>query len=125
MLPSSEYCPSSVTSSTPTAFQVVSQTGLAVAVNPVVGLTKAPPSPVEGSRARGRAPLARGVACGRKRPHRGPQPQHQLVIFSDSGALPEDYSSLHQNGGRGIRYHRSASQEDQDAMLQVLDRQCI
>jgi hypothetical protein len=31
-------------------------------------------------------------------------PQHELIIFADSQSLPEDYSSLHQNGGRGIRY---------------------
>ena len=46
----------------------------------------------------------------------GPEPLNELVIFADSVALPEDYSSLHQNGGRGIRYHRAASQEAQDAI---------
>lgn len=46
----------------------------------------------------------------------GPAPLHSLVVFADSEGLPEDHSSLHQNGGRGIRYHRAASQEDQDAI---------
>jgi Rhs element Vgr protein len=49
-------------------------------------------------------------------PEPGPDPQHELVIFSDSQSLPEDYSSLHQNGGRGIRYHRAAAREEQDAI---------
>jgi type VI secretion system secreted protein VgrG len=41
---------------------------------------------------------------------------HAVKLFSDSASLDEDYSSLHQNGGAGIRFHRSASQEDQDSI---------
>jgi uncharacterized protein involved in type VI secretion and phage assembly/uncharacterized protein (DUF2345 family) len=41
---------------------------------------------------------------------------HAIKLFTDSASLDEDYSSLHQNGGSGIRFHRSASQEEQDSI---------
>jgi hypothetical protein len=82
----------------------------------MIAYTKAPASPFESSRARGRCRRSRGVERGRKRPHCGPEPLHELVIFADSTTLLEDYSSLHQNGGRGIRFHRAYSQENQDAI---------
>ena len=46
----------------------------------------------------------------------GPAPLHELLIFADSAALPEDYTSAHPNGGRGIRYHRAAARETQAAI---------
>ena len=55
-------------------------------------------------------------AAGGDIPEPSSTPQHELVIFADSQSLPEDYSSLHQNGGRGIRYHRAAAREAQDAI---------
>lgn len=42
---------------------------------------------------------------------------HLLVIFADSRSLPEDILSQSANGGRGIRFHRADSQEDQDSLL--------
>jgi type VI secretion system secreted protein VgrG len=41
---------------------------------------------------------------------------HAIHLFADSAAFEEDYSSQHQNGGQGIRYHRAGSQEAQDAI---------
>jgi len=61
--------------------------------------SKAPESPIEGSRARGR--VRASPKCGTRSQTSalsGPDPQHELIIFSDSQSLPEDYSSLHQNG---------------------------
>ena len=52
----------------------------------------------------------------------GETPQQQLVIFASSSEFPEDYSSVHDNGGRGIRFHGARSQEDQDA-IQVFNTQ--
>ncbi len=42
---------------------------------------------------------------------------HRIVLFADSRSLPEDVLSQSANGGRGIRYHRADSQEDQDVIL--------
>jgi uncharacterized protein involved in type VI secretion and phage assembly len=58
----------------------------------------------------------KGGSASSDLPEPGPDPLHELLIFADSVALPEDYSSVHQNGGRGIRYHRAASQEAQDSI---------
>lgn len=41
---------------------------------------------------------------------------HTLVLFASSAAQPEDPSSASDLGGRGIRYHRSSSQEVQDSI---------
>lgn len=42
---------------------------------------------------------------------------HRLRLFADSQRFPEDVVSQSASGGRGIRYHRADSQEDQDAIL--------
>jgi len=42
---------------------------------------------------------------------------HRLTLFADSRGFPEDILSQSANGGRGIRFHRADSQEDQDAVL--------
>lgn len=42
---------------------------------------------------------------------------HRLRIFADSQQVPEDLVSQSANGGRGIRFHRADSQEDQDSVL--------
>ena len=42
---------------------------------------------------------------------------HRLTIFADSCLFPEDVMSQSGAGGRGIRYHRADSQEDQDVLL--------
>ncbi|TVO67605.1 type VI secretion system Vgr family protein [Denitromonas ohlonensis] len=42
---------------------------------------------------------------------------HRLRLFADSPRWPEDALSEHANGGRGIRFHRADSQEDQDAIV--------
>jgi len=42
---------------------------------------------------------------------------HRLTLFADSRSFPEDILSQSANGGRGIRFHRADSQEDQDAVL--------
>ncbi|HCY64592.1 MAG TPA: hypothetical protein DHV59_17570 [Oxalobacteraceae bacterium] len=45
--------------------------------------------------------------------------KQRLVLFADSVAsFPEDASSQHANGGRGIRFHRDAAVEVQDAIQQ-------
>ncbi len=44
---------------------------------------------------------------------------HQLVLFADSArdvSCPEDITSASAVGGRGIRFHRASSQEEQDAI---------
>jgi uncharacterized protein involved in type VI secretion and phage assembly len=41
---------------------------------------------------------------------------HTVVLFASSAAQPEDPSSASDLGGRGIRYHRSSSQEVQDSI---------
>lgn len=41
---------------------------------------------------------------------------HTLVLFASSAGQPEDPSSASDLGGRGIRYHRSSSQEVQDSI---------
>ena len=85
--------------------------------------TTTPASPFKGSRARGRS-----RACpisGTRSPASalsGPEPLNELLIFADSTALPEDYSSIHQNSGRGIRYHRGACLEAQDSIQAVGSR---
>lgn len=38
------------------------------------------------------------------------------ILFSDSSRQPEDCASGHQRRGHGIRFHRSASQEEQDSL---------
>lgn len=43
--------------------------------------------------------------------------RHRITIFADSGSFPEDILSQSANGGRGIRFHRADSQEDQDAVV--------
>ncbi|KAB2912436.1 MAG: type VI secretion system tip protein VgrG, partial [Dechloromonas sp.] len=43
--------------------------------------------------------------------------RHRITFFSDSRSFPEDILSQSANGGRGIRFHRADSQEDQDAVL--------
>lgn len=40
----------------------------------------------------------------------------RLVLFADSTAFIEDYSSQHANGGQGIRFHRDAAVEVQDTI---------
>ena len=72
-----------------------------------------PPAPLPGGRGEHRAGQ---VPVHGTEPELGDAPLHELLIFADSTALPEDYSSVHQNGGRGIRFHRAASQEDQDGI---------
>ncbi|HEX6736501.1 MAG TPA: type VI secretion system Vgr family protein, partial [Azonexus sp.] len=47
---------------------------------------------------------------------------HRIVFFADSRSLPEDRLSQSANGGRGIRYHRADSQEDQDVVLAFGER---
>ncbi|HLO65275.1 MAG TPA: type VI secretion system Vgr family protein, partial [Azonexus sp.] len=42
---------------------------------------------------------------------------HRLRLFADSQRFPEDIVSQSASGGRGIRFHRADSQEDQDAVL--------
>ena len=42
---------------------------------------------------------------------------HRVRLFADSQRFPEDILSQSANGGRGIRYHRADSQEEQDAVL--------
>ncbi|WP_265944452.1 type VI secretion system Vgr family protein [Dechloromonas sp. A34] len=42
---------------------------------------------------------------------------HRVTIFADSREFPEDVLSQSANGGRGIRFHRADSQEEQDAVL--------
>ncbi|HXE40789.1 MAG TPA: type VI secretion system Vgr family protein [Azonexus sp.] len=42
---------------------------------------------------------------------------HRVTIFADSRDFPEDILSQSANGGRGIRFHRADSQEEQDAVL--------
>lgn len=42
---------------------------------------------------------------------------HRMRLFADSMRWPEDVSSEHANGGRGICFHRADSQEDQDAVV--------
>lgn len=46
----------------------------------------------------------------------GQEAAHSLLIFSANERLPEDTVSAHSLGGRGVRFHRAASQEDQDAI---------
>ncbi|MDE2434413.1 MAG: type VI secretion system tip protein VgrG, partial [Burkholderiales bacterium] len=41
---------------------------------------------------------------------------HTVVIFSSSLAQPQDLTSATQLGGKGIRFHRSSSQEEQDSI---------
>ncbi|PKO89595.1 MAG: Rhs element Vgr protein [Betaproteobacteria bacterium HGW-Betaproteobacteria-12] len=43
--------------------------------------------------------------------------RHRITVFADSHSFPEDCLSQSANGGRGIRFHRADSQEDQDAVL--------
>ncbi|MDR0775368.1 MAG: type VI secretion system tip protein VgrG, partial [Azonexus sp.] len=42
---------------------------------------------------------------------------HCAVFFADSRLLPEDRLSASSTGGRGIRFHRADSQEEQDTVL--------
>lgn len=50
----------------------------------------------------------------------GAPSRQRLVLFADSVAsLAEDYSSQHDNGGRGIRFHRDAAVEVQDTIQQL------
>ena len=41
---------------------------------------------------------------------------HTLVIFGDSGQLPEDQSSANDASGAGLRYHRSSATEESDTL---------
>jgi type VI secretion system secreted protein VgrG len=41
---------------------------------------------------------------------------HSLLIFSANDGLPEDVVSARALGGSGVRFHRAASQEEQDAI---------
>ncbi|NMG42695.1 type VI secretion system tip protein VgrG [Aromatoleum toluvorans] len=43
--------------------------------------------------------------------------RHRMRLFADSTRLPEDPLSAHALGGRGIRFHRADSQEDQDSIV--------
>ncbi len=42
---------------------------------------------------------------------------HRLRLFADNLRFPEDSLSQSANGGRGLRYHRADSQEEQDAIV--------
>lgn len=44
---------------------------------------------------------------------------HRLVVFADASQLPEDASSAHALGGKGLRFHRAASVEVQDSLHQL------
>lgn len=44
---------------------------------------------------------------------------HQLRIFADASQLPEDRSAQHSLGGKGIRFHRAGSTEEQDCITQL------
>ncbi|MET1490625.1 type VI secretion system Vgr family protein [Uliginosibacterium paludis] len=55
----------------------------------------------------------------------GQAPLHQLLIFSQNDALPEDPSSASASGGTGIRFHRAASQEAQDAITALGARRVL
>lgn len=55
----------------------------------------------------------------------GQTPLHQLLIFSQNDALPEDPSSASAVGGTGIRFHRAASQEAQDAITALGARRVL
>jgi type VI secretion system secreted protein VgrG len=46
----------------------------------------------------------------------GSTSHHRLVLFADSTRFLDDYSAASIHGGRGIRYHRNASVEDQDTI---------
>lgn len=48
--------------------------------------------------------------------------RHHLMIFADSSRLPEAWASSNALGGQGVRFHRSASQEDQDAITFMSER---
>ncbi|QTQ35918.1 type VI secretion system Vgr family protein [Aromatoleum petrolei] len=43
--------------------------------------------------------------------------RHRMRLFADSTRFPEDTLSAHALGGRGIRFHRADSQEDQDSIV--------
>ncbi|WP_018988004.1 type VI secretion system Vgr family protein [Aromatoleum toluclasticum] len=43
--------------------------------------------------------------------------RHRMRLFADSTRFPEDPLSAHALGGRGIRFHRADSQEDQDSIV--------
>ena len=43
---------------------------------------------------------------------------HRLMLFADAAHRPEDVTSANALGGAGIRFHRAASQEPQDAIQQ-------
>src|SRR5574343_658750 len=47
---------------------------------------------------------------------------HRLRLFADSLRFPEDILSQSTNGGRGIRYHRADSQEEQDSIVAFGER---
>jgi len=52
-------------------------------------------------------------------------PCHSLLIFSTNTRLPEDVCSAHALGGVGIRFHRAAPQEDQDAVTALGARRVL
>ena len=45
------------------------------------------------------------------------QALHEMLIFADSAALPQDRCSASAIGGAGLRYHRAAAPEEQDSIL--------
>lgn len=42
---------------------------------------------------------------------------HRVTVFANSRSFPEDHLSQSAHGGRGIRFHRADSQENQDSVL--------
>jgi type VI secretion system secreted protein VgrG len=47
------------------------------------------------------------------------QSTQRMVLFADSTQFPEDYSSSHENGGKGIRFHRDGATETQDTIQKL------
>ncbi|WP_183634727.1 type VI secretion system Vgr family protein [Niveibacterium umoris] len=47
----------------------------------------------------------------------GQQALHELLIFADSAALPQDRCAASAAGGAGLRFHRAAAPETQDSIF--------
>ena len=60
--------------------------------------------------------LAEEGLCWRTEEDPGAPGGHAVVFFADSAAQPQDPTSASDLGGRGIRFHRGASQEAQDSI---------
>jgi type VI secretion system secreted protein VgrG len=45
------------------------------------------------------------------------QALHEMLIFADAAALPQDRCAASAAGGAGLRYHRAAAPESQDSIL--------